>query len=303
MHMSKFKKLTFLKVLTTVAWADGEVSQSELNILKSFYRKFDLSKHELDELKPYLYAPILKKEKDLLYQQMIAELSTPAEKKEIVEALENMVQVHKRMKKDEQILVDQFSEWLKRSSFTKRSFGRIRNLFQKTIFEHARDPNPDMKKYFKRRVLKKIELKSSHSGVASKLTEDKLYFICLVGTLMASIAHVDNRLDPEEKKALKTCLATQFELKGKELILLFEVVEEQGRKDFDFHEVLAEINRLTSYNDRLQFMECLFAVATADGDLAYEEIEEIRRITKAMRIPHNTFIQAKVRARKILEKY
>ena len=212
------------------------------------------------------------------------------------------MQVHKRMKEDERILVDQFSEWLKRSSFTKRSFGRIRNLFQKTIFEHARDPNPDMEKYFKRRVLKKIELKSSHSGVASKLTEDKLYFICLVGTLMASIAHVDNHLDPAEKKVLKTCLAAQFELKGKELALLFEVVEEQGRKDFDFHEVLTEINRLTSYNERLQFMECLFAVATADGDLAHEETEEIRRITKAMRIPHNTFIQAKVRARKGLEK-
>ena len=84
--------------------------------------------------------------------------------------------------------------------------------------------------------------------------------------------------------------------------MLFEVVEEQGRKDFDFHEVLTEINRLTSYNDRLRFMECLFAVATADGDLAHEETEEIRRITKAMRIPHNIFIQAKVRARKVLEK-
>ena len=61
--MSNFKKLTFLKVLTTVAWADGEVSQSELNILKSFYRKFDLEKHELNELKPYLNAPISRKEK------------------------------------------------------------------------------------------------------------------------------------------------------------------------------------------------------------------------------------------------
>ena len=60
--MSKFKKLTFLKVLTTVAWADGEVTQSELNILKTFYRKFDLSKSEIDELKPYLNAPISKKE-------------------------------------------------------------------------------------------------------------------------------------------------------------------------------------------------------------------------------------------------
>ena len=65
--MSKFKKLTFLKVLTTVAWADGEVTQSELNILKSFYRKFDLEKNELDELKPYLHAPISNKEKDLFF--------------------------------------------------------------------------------------------------------------------------------------------------------------------------------------------------------------------------------------------
>ena len=49
-------------------------------------------------------------------------------------------------------------------------------------------------------------------------------------------------------------------------------------------------------------MECLFAVAISDGDLAHVETEEIRRITKAMRIPHNAFIDAKVRARKVLEK-
>ncbi|MBT5472271.1 MAG: hypothetical protein HOK41_16830 [Nitrospina sp.] len=300
--MSKFKKLTFLKVLTTVAWADGEVSQSELNILKSFYRKFDLDKHELDELKPYLHAPVSKKEKDLLYRQMIAELSTPTEKKEIVGALENMVQAHKRMKGDEKQLVDQFSEWLEKSSFTKRSFGRIRNFFQKTIFEHARDPNPDMEKYFKRRVLKKIELKSAHSGVVSQLPEDRLYFLCMVGTLMASIAHVDNEFDPAEKKALKKCLAEQFSLKGKELTLLLEVVEEQGKSDFDFHEVVTEINRLTSYNDRLHLMECLFAVAAADGNIAHDEAEEIRRITKAMRISHSIFIEAKVRAGKSIKK-
>ncbi len=300
--MSKFKKLTFLKVLTTVAWADGEVTQSELNILKAFYRKFDLEKHELDELKPYLHAPISKNEKDQLYHQLIAELSTPGEKKEIVEALENMVQAHTRMKGNERELVDQFSEWLEKTSYTKRSLGRIRNLFQRTIFEHARDPNPDLEKYFKRQVLKRIELKSSHSGNATHLPEDKLYFLCLVGTLMASVAHVDNHFDPAEKKALKACLTDQFSLKGQELTLLFEVVEEQARKGFDFHEVITEINRLTSYNDRLHFMECLFAVAAADGEIAHEEAEEIRKITKAMRISHKTFIQAKVRVGKSITK-
>ena len=288
--------MTFLKVLTTVAWADGEVSQSELNVLKTFYRKFDLEKHEMDELKPYLLSPISKKENDVLYRQMIAELSSPQEKKEIVGALEEMVEAHKRMKSDERELVDQFSEWLEKSSHTRRSFGRVRNFFQGTIFKHARDRDPDMEKYFKRRVLKKIELKSSHSKISTNLPEERLYFVCLVGTLMATIAHVDDHFDPAEKKALKRCLADQFSLKGKELTLLFEVVEEQARQGFDFHEVATELNRVASYNDRIHLMECLFEVAIADGEMAHGEAEEIRRITKALRIPHKTFIECKVRA-------
>ena len=294
--MSKFKKMTFLKVLTTVAWADGEVSQSEFNILKTFYRKFDLDKHELDELKPYLLSPILKKEKDELYKQMIADLSSPKEKKEIMGALEAMAGAHKRMKNDEKELVDQFAEWLGKTSHTKRSFGRIRNLLQSTIFKQARDPNPDMEKYFKRRVLKNIELKSAHSKVPTNLPEEKLYFICLVGTLMATIAHVDDHFDPAEKKALKRCLIDQFDLKGKELTLLFDVVEEQARRGFDLYEVTTELNRVASFNDRVNLMECLFNVAIADGEMVHEEMEEIRRITKALRIPHKTFIEYKVQA-------
>jgi len=231
-----------------------------------------------------------------LYRQMIAELSSPQEKKEIVGALEEMVEAHKRMKSDERELVDQFSEWLEKSSHTRRSFGRVRNFFQGTIFKHARDRDPDMEKYFKRRVLKKIELKSSHSKISTNLPEERLYFVCLVGTLMATIAHVDDHFDPAEKKALKRCLADQFSLKGKELTLLFEVVEEQARQGFDFHEVATELNRVASYNDRIHLMECLFEVAIADGEMAHGEAEEIRRITKALRIPHKTFIECKVRA-------
>ncbi|MBT6346748.1 MAG: hypothetical protein HOJ49_08415 [Nitrospina sp.] len=294
--MSKFKKLTFLKVLTTIAWADGNVSQSEFNIIKSFYRKFDLAKHELDELKPYLLSPIPKKEKDELFRQMIAELSSKKEKAEIMDALDSMVKAHKRLKPEERELVDQFSEWLEESSHTKRSLGRIKNFFQRTIFKKGREKNPDMEKYFKRQVLKKIELRADSAQIPANLTEERLYFICLVGTLMATVAHVDDQFDPVEKKALKRCLQEQFSLKGKELTLLFEVVEEQARQGFDFHEVATELNSVASYNDRVHLTECLLEVAIADGDMAHEEAEEIRRISKALRIPHKTFIEYKVRA-------
>ena len=95
--MSYFKKLTFLKVLTTIAWADGEVTQSELNILKSFYRKFDLDKDELAELRHYLAAPVSKKEQTELYDQLVHELSDENEKEEILTALESMEQATRRI--------------------------------------------------------------------------------------------------------------------------------------------------------------------------------------------------------------
>ena len=294
--MSKLKKITFLKVLATIAWADGEVSQSEFNILKLFFKKFNLEKHEVDELKPYLLSPVSKKEKDDLYRQMIADLSSPEEKKEILDALESMAGAHKRLKNDERELVDQFSIWLENTSFTKRSLSRVRNFFQKTIFKQARDPNSDIQKYFKRCVLKKIELKSKHSKISTNLSNERLYFICLIGTLMATIAHVDDHFDPAEKKALKRCLTDQFSLKGNELTLLFEVVEEQACQGFDFYEVVTELIRVASYNDRIHLMECLFEISIADGTMAHEEMVEIRRITKALRIPHKTFIEYKVRA-------
>ena len=95
---------------------------------------------------------------------------------------------------------------------------------------------------------------------------------------------------------MKLCLTDQFSLAGKELTLLFEVVEEQALQGFDFYEVTAEINRIVSYNDRIHLMECLFEVCIADGEMAHEEAEEVRRITKALRIPHKIFIEYKVRA-------
>ena len=40
---------------------------------------------------------------------------------------------------------------------------------------------------------------------------------------------------------------------------------------------------------------CMFAIGGADGELSHDEAEEIRRITKAIRIPHKVFIESKMK--------
>ena len=39
----------------------------------------------------------------------------------------------------------------------------------------------------------------------------------------------------------------------------------------------------------------MLAIGAADGDLSHAETEEIRRISKAMRIPHKVFIESKMK--------
>ncbi|MCF8720127.1 tellurite resistance TerB family protein [Nitrospina gracilis] len=294
--MATVKNMTLLKTLAAIAWADGEMSESEKNILKRFYRKFHLTQKEMDSLKPYLLAPVTREEQDRLLQKLSHEFGSKKERDRVVQVMEEMAAADKSLKDEERELLETFAKHLKKSSITRRTVGKIRNFFESTIFQPAYEKNPQLHQYFRNQILKSIELKSNGSVKKGRISEEDLYFICLFGTLLASVAHVDEEFHEEEKKALKSELKKRFEFTPKELDLLLEVVSEQAQRGYDFDEVTREFNKLYSYNDRMATVDCFFAVAAADGNISHEESEEIRRITKALRIPHSAFKASKVRA-------
>lgn len=294
--MSYFKKLTFLKVMTTIAWADGDLTHSELNLLKTFIKKFNLDKNDVLELKPYLEAPVSKAHQEELFKQLIAEMASVEEQQEIMDAMSAMAEGKKKTSAEEAALVDQFTSWLKKSSFTTRSLGKVRNFFQRTIFVDAREKDSELEKYFKRKVIKKIELRSAKQGRKITLTDDEVYHICLLGTLLASVAQVDEIIDEVEEKVLQKVLQETFSFPKRELGILFDVIVEQAKHGFDFHEVVTETNQIITYNERVQLIDCFFAIAAADGKISSAESEQIRKITKAMHIPHEDFKKSKIRA-------
>ena len=50
----------------------------------------------------------------------------------------------------------------------------------------------------------------------------------------------------------------------------------------------------TTIDERKAFLQFLFAIANAAEQTSHEEIEEIRRIAKALELPHQEFINAKL---------
>jgi len=156
-------------------------------------------------------------------------------------------------------------------------------------------------RYFKNTILKKLELKMTGSRQKVDLEDDNVYFVCLFGALLASVAQVDDHFHEEERKALRKILKKRYELSSGEQKLLFEVIEEQARHGFDFHEVVTEFNSHVSYNDRVSAVDCFWAIAVADGEISHAENEEVRRITKAMHIPHQVFKESKKKFLKLLK--
>ncbi len=292
--MSQTKNLNLLKALAVIAWADGEITNSELNVVKALYRKFGLRQEEIREVQPYLRAPISKKEQDAVFKDLAADMGSKTARSEAIKALEEMANADSKLKPEERDLIDHCRDLLNNSNITRRSFGKVRSFFKRTLFKPAREKNPEMVQYFQSMMFRRIDLKSKKAGETISMDEGQLYFLCLLGTLLASVAQVDEHFDDTEKKALKKVLSERFEFSAKEWRILFEVLESQAKEGFDFDEVIREFNRLTTYNDRLHFVDCFFAIAAADGDMAHEEVEEIRRITKAMRIPHKFFIERKM---------
>ncbi|MFQ5482283.1 MAG: TerB family tellurite resistance protein [Nitrospinaceae bacterium] len=294
--MTRFQSLTLLKVLAALAWADGEITNAEENVLKRLYRKLHLSPDDLAELRPYLRAPVSRREQDVLLKALSAEMGSPKKRREILSVLEEMAHADGHLRDPEKAFMEKFAELLGKSGLTRRSFGRVRNLFQRTLFKPVRERNPERIQYFKDQVFRRIEVLTGKDLAKVCPDQERLYFLCLLGTLLASVATVDDRLDAGEKKALREVLSRRYDLEPGQWRFLFQVVEEQAQAGFDLEEAVREFTRITTYNDRLQCVQGFFAVAAADGDLAHEEVEHIRLITKGLRIPHRVFIEHKVAA-------
>jgi uncharacterized tellurite resistance protein B-like protein len=58
--------------------------------------------------------------------------------------------------------------------------------------------------------------------------------------------------------------------------------------------MMRELVTETSEEERRRVINALFAVGAADGDLSFEETEEIRLIARGLNLTHKDFIDAKL---------
>ena len=113
-----------------------------------------------------------------------------------------------------------------------------------------------------------------------RLEPDQARLLAAFAFVLARIANADLRIDAAETDEMVQIVEALAELPREQATLAVEIAKSQARLlgGTENYVVTREFRRLASPEQRAQLLQCLYAVAAADGTISGPESGEIRAI-------------------------
>lgn len=288
--------MTLGKVLIAAAWADGTITEEEVNSLKDLlWRLPAVNAREWAALDIYLDSPVEAAEREQLVARL-RELTTSAETRDMaLQALDAMIEADGDVSAREQAVVED----IKRSLATADvglwgSFSRM--LVGRRAAAAGSTPSREvyLNDFVRNRVYYKMRQRLATEDVTWELPDEELRRLGLAGGLLALVGRVANDVSAEERTAMASALQSAWALSPESAAFVIEVALANG-ETLDLYRLTREFSAVTTYEERRDFLDALFAVAGADDKASYEEIEQIRLIALGLKLSHQEFIDAKMK--------
>lgn len=299
--------LKLAKVIIAVAWADGEISNEEINALKDllfsmrqtgFDEVMQFSGQEWARLEMYIETPVDPAERERLVVNLQNALQSPQQKQAALLALQNMVDADGVITEGERELIVEIRDAIE--SVEVGMLGGLQRLvggaMQRRTAAVANAPNREayFDDFIKNKVYYSVSERLRADGQELNISESALRKLSLVGGLMAKIAQMDREVTDTEFNRMVEVITKNWNLGIEEATFVAEVAVSAVDVTYDTFRMMRELATSTSEAERRRVLVVLFAVGAADGDLTFEETEEIRLIARGLDLTHKDFIDAKL---------
>lgn len=122
-------------------------------------------------------------------------------------------------------------------------------------------------------------------------------FIAAFGYILGRVANADLKITPEETRAMERIIMEKGRLPEDQALIVVQTAKTRtqlfgGTENFL---VTREFSRIASREEKMQLLDCLFAVAAAEGGISTTEDNEIRQITNELGLGHPDFIAVRSR--------
>jgi len=286
--LTKADEIALLKVLIAAAWADSKLTQSELNYIKLLAQKFRLTDDDWLQLQPHLEDAPTEKEVNELFEDLLNRIATPFTRNQVVQYLEDMMRADDQITAEEHDFLEHYSLVLKQASSSELLLRRTKALFAKQKPQRV----VDVDEFFHNKILFKLRRR-----IGTDLITTETRRICVLGGLMGIVAQADGEIDSRELEEIRIQLRMRNNFDAESLEILMTIIEEESVRGLDRASLISEYSAYATFDERVDLLDLLFAVAAADHALTYAELEELRGISAALGLSHRQYIDAKLKAR------
>jgi uncharacterized tellurite resistance protein B-like protein len=287
--LTRADNLALLKVLIAAAWADSQLSQSEINYIKTLMKRFQLNDLDWIELEPLLEDAPGEAETEELFRDLLSRLAAPGARKEAIEHLEEMLKADSRITSEEHDFIEQYTTILSEASTVDLLFRKVRGLFARKPATKAHD----LDEFLRNKILFKLRRRVGNGQITPEM-----HRLCLLGGLMGIVARADDEVGEREMEEVRKQIEFRGRFDPEALDILMTIIEEESVRGLDRARLIAEYTGNAGFDERVELLDLLFAVAAADGHLKHAELEELRAISAAMHLSHRQYIDAKLRAKR-----
>lgn len=131
------------------------------------------------------------------------------------------------------------------------------------------------------------------------LPEAERNFVAAFAYVLARVANADLRIEESEARAMERVVAESSDLGPAEAALAVEIAKSQARLagGTENYVVTREFRRISTPEQRLRLLDCLYAVAAADDTVTNLESTEIAAVAEELGLTQNDIASVRSRYR------
>ena len=118
--------------------------------------------------------------------------------------------------------------------------------------------------------------------------------------LLFSIANADNNIEKDEIAIIKEIIQDFFSIDTKETYKIVEEAIIDFKKSTSLFEYAQILNEHFTYQDKVDFIFCIFELAYVDKELHFMEQHLIKKIADILNVEHRDLIKTKLEIQKFL---